>query len=908
MWQNLRASRQLMSLGPGDRLGPYAIQAAIGAGGMGEVYRARDTRLKRDVALKILPESFATDVDRLTRFQREAEVLASLNHWHIAAIHGVEDSGDIRALVMELVDGDTLAERLQRGPMQIEETLRVAIQIAEALEAAHERGVVHRDLKPANIKINSDGNVKVLDFGLAKALESDRVTANVSHSPTLSMMATQAGMILGTAAYMSPEQANGFPADQRSDVFSFGCVLYEMLTARQAFQGNTAAEVLASVLVREPDLTALPADVNPRLRDLVRRCLDKNPKRRWQAVGDVRMELESIAAQPRATTDRAMPAVPLWRRALPLIATAVVAGLTAAGGTWLALRPLVPRVSRLAIDTSAQTGPTINGADRDLSITGDGTRVVYVGDRGRQLFVRPLDALQPTAIFAGAPRGPFVSPDGQWVGFIDSVNVLKKVAITGGPAVTVANLLQGSRGAVWAPDDTIIFATTDIMTGLQRVSASGGTIDVLTRPDHARGEADHLWPEMLPGGRYVLFTIAVSVFGSTDAAQIAVFDLQGRTTNVLIRGGSHARYVSSGHLVYTAGGTLRAVAFDPARLEVRGVPVPVIPQVAVTAAGGVDAVVADDGTLAYVAGGAFREDHTLVWVDREGHETAITAVPRPYSYPRISPDGGRLAVWSQDQENDIWLWDFAQLTLTRATFAPALDAHPVWSRDGKRLAFSSEREGARNIFWQATDGTGTVERLTRSNAVENATSISPDGAHIIFSQAGNSTTNEDVMEVEAGGEHRVRPLVQSPFGERNGVVSSDGRWLAYEGLDSARPEIYVRPYPDVDSGRWQVSSTGGTRPLWSRDSRELFFVGSTSAIMRVGIESGTSWSATTPTMIIKEGYVTQPQGNPGRNYDISPDGQRFLLVKPSAERDTAPPALMVVQNWGEELKRLVPRK
>ena len=430
---------------------------------------------------------------------------------------------------------------------------------------------------------------------------------------------------------------------------------------------------------------------------------------------------------------------------------------------------------------------------------------------------------------------------------------------------------------------------------------------MLTRPDHAHGEADHLWPELLPGGRFLLFTIATSVSGGLDAAQVAAFDLQSRTTKILIRGGSHGHYVSSGHLVYAAAGTLRAVPFDLAHLEVRGVAVPVIPQVSVTTAGGANAVVANDGTLAYVAGGAAMLDRTLVWVTRDGHETPIPASSRPYTYPRISPDGTRVAVWAIDQESDIWLWDFARLTMTRATFGGELDAHPVWTRDGTRIVFASEREGSRNIFWQATDGTGKVERLTKADNIQNPSSIAPDGSQIIFYETGN-TTSDDVMEVETAGSHRVTPLVQSPFSERNGVVSPDGRWLTYEANDSGRSEIYVRPYPDVNSGRWQVSSAGGTRPLWSPDARELFFISLTGAVMRVGVEKAASWSATTPTMIIKEEYVTLPPGNPGRNYDIAPDGKRFLMIKPGSAQETAPPSITVIQNWGEELKRLVPSK
>ncbi len=940
-----------MSLRPGTRLGPYEIQSALGAGGMGEVYRARDTKLGRSVAIKVLPEALARDPDRIARFEREAKVLASLNHPHIAAIYGVVEgpaafdsaqageagphestavgagsSRPVHALVMELVEGETVAERLKKGALPLDDALRVAAQVADALEAAHEKGVIHRDLKPGNIMLDRRGgpsgppDVKVLDFGLAKAMESAGSgqqaagSADLSVSPTLSMMATQAGVILGTAAYMSPEQAKGFPADQRSDVFSFGCVLYEMLTGRQVFQGDAAAEVLASVLIREPDLTTLPPNLNPRLPDLVKRCLDKNPKRRWQAMGDVRAEVESIAANPLsvpAATAVAARREPLWRRLALYSAPALLAGLaTAGGGVWFAMRPAPPRVSRLLITSTSTAALSINGFDRDLAITPDASRVIYVGTNGSQLFVRALDALEPTAIFTGGPRAPFVSPDGQWIGFVDNTNTLKKVAVTGGPPVTLANLDGTSRGAVWAPDDTIIFATNNVSTGLQRVAASGGPMEVLTRPDQVHGETDHLWPEVLPGGRAVLFTIAAQT-GGLDASQVAVLDLQTGTRRILIRGGSHAHYVPGGHLVYAAAGTLRAVPFDVARLEVRGAPVPVVPEVSATANGGVDAVVASNGTLAYISGGGVPLlQRTLVWVGRQGQETPIPAPPRAYTYPRIAPDGTRVVVWADDQESDLWLWDLARLTLTRMTFAPALDLHPAWTPDGRRLIFSSEREGARNIFWQAADGTGAVERLTKGGALQNAVAVSPDGTRLIFTEA-TPKTGDDVMQVELTGTHRVTPLVQSPFAERNGIISPDGRWLAYEANDSGQLEIYVRPYPDVNTGHWQVSTGGGTRPLWSPNGQELFFVSPPAgALMRVGVERAASWSATTPTMIMKEGYVTTPAGNPGRNYDISPDGQRFLMIKQGAVpgQAAAPTSIIVVQNWGEELKRLVPTR
>ena len=939
-----------MSLSSGACVGPYEILSALGAGGMGEVYRARDTRLKREVAIKILPDSLAADPERLARFQREAEVLASLNHPHIAAIYGIEDADPsagpgharVRALVLELVGGETLADRIARGPLPIDEALAITRQIAEALGAAHELGIIHRDLKPANIKITPDGVVKVLDFGLAKLTDPAHAPASdLSLSPTITSpaMMTGMGVILGTAAYMSPEQAKGREADKRSDIWAFGCVLFEMLTGKRPFDGEDVSDTLANVLKIDPDWSALPSEIPPAIRTLLQSCLTKDRRRRVADISTALFVLEKgaslapssslDAAVSQAQADTAVSEVRRGlarstRRRVALASTAaLLAGAVVAGAlVWVVTRPadpVPPRVSRLPLAPSGAAALTINGNDRDLAITPDGSRVVYVGNRGTQLFIRALDALDPVAVFTGAPRGPFVSPDGQWIGFVDNAITLKKVAVTGGPAVTMATIDSNTpRGATWGPDDTIIFATLTPATGLQRVAAAGGPTTVLTRPDRAQGEGDHLWPELLPGGRAVLFTIT-AVTGGLDAAQVAVLDLQTGTRTILVRGGSHAHYMQAGraspaglaggYLVYAAAGTLRAVPFDLARLETRGTPVPVIPDVVTTNNGGADAVVAGDGTLAYVSGSVAGAQRTLVWVDRQGRETPIPAPPRAYNLPRLSPDGTRVAVSAADQEQDLWIWDLPRTTLTRATFGATYDDYPVWTPDGRRVVFTSERVGARNLFWQAADGTGAVERLTESPNAQTSTAVSPDGRRLIFTETAPQT-GEDVMQMALDGTRRVTPLVQSPFAERNGIVSPDGRWLAYEATDSGRVEIYVRPFPEVNSGHWQVSTTGGARPLWAPSGQELFYLAPTGALMRVGVERGPSWAATTPTLLIKEGYVTIQASNLGRVYDIAPDGQRFLMIKEGGGSDqtAAPPQLIVVQHWAEELKRLVPTK
>ncbi len=709
---------------------------------------------------------------------------------------------------------------------------------------------------------------------------------------------------------MSPEQTRGKPVDRRADIWAFGCVFYEMLTGRRCFEGEDVADTLAFGLTKEPDWGALPPNTPPSIGNLLRRCLDKDRRRR---IGDIAAALFAIdeAGLPGNAQAALSPAIGVRtvarRRLAAYSASALAAAAIAGGAVWVATRPLPPRVSRLAITTTPVTALAMNGVERDLAITPDGNRVVYVGNNGRELFDRPFDALESVSLFTGAPRGPFVSPDGQWVGFADGTSVLKKVAIAGGPPVTIATLVGNTRGATWMPDDTIVFATNATTTGLQQVPAAGGPTTVLTRPDRARGDADHVWPERLPNGRAVLFTI-LPVSGGIEAAQVAVLDRQTGTQTVVVRGGSHAHYVGSGHLVYAAANTLFAVAFDPVTLETRGAPVPIIPEVVTTVVppgGGVNAVVAADGTLAYVRGvGGSAILRTLVWVDRQGRETPIAAPPRAYAYPRVSPEGGRVVARAADQEDDLWVWDMTRLTLTRLTFNPGGDAYPVWTPDGRRFIFSSQREGSQNLFWQAADGTGTIERLTTSPNVQQSTGVSPDSTRLIFTETAPATS-EDVMQVELIDMHTVTALVQSPFVERNGIISPDGRWLAYEANDSGQFEIYVRPYPAVNGGRWQVSTGGGTRPLWSRTGEELFYVSQAGAILRVGVERGASWAATTPATIVKDGYVI-PSGFPGRSYDVSSDGQRFLVVKSASDPAAPPPQIVVVQHFDEELKRVVP--
>ncbi|MBI4264860.1 MAG: serine/threonine-protein kinase [Acidobacteria bacterium] len=912
-----------MALAIGTRIGPYEITGTLGVGGMGEVYRARDPRLARDVALKVLPDLLADNPEQLARFEREAQVLAALKHPNIGAIYGLEESSGVRALVLELVEGETLADRIARGAIPVDEALPIARQIADALEAAHERGIVHRDLKPSNIKVQSDGLVKVLDFGLAKLTQapgSGAQSQDLTGSPTVTSPApiTGAGMILGTVAYLSPEQAKGHPADKRCDIWAFGCVLYEMLTGCFAFRGDGASETLAFILTREPDWSRLPAATPPQVRRLLQRALEKDRKRRLADAGDARLEIdEAIAAASTRSISLAGTARDaafreqdpsyvrrVWRRRTVLMsAAALVTGGVAVGtAVWLTTRPEPPRVTRLTITPTPDAALTVSANGRSVAVTPDGTRVVYTS--GSQLFVRALDELEPVALSGvAAPVHPFVSPDGAWVGFFDNL-ALHKVAITGGPPIMLCRQDgPAARGATWGPDGTIVFANNQAATGLQRVSADGGEITVLTRPNRERGEADHVWPESLPGGEAILFTIE-SASGGPDAFEIAVLDLRTGTQRVVVQGGSHARYVSSGHLVYLAGGSLRAVPFDLQRLEVVGTPVPVLPQVRVPAVAAADLDVATDGTLVYVAGGTERPAlSTLVWVDRQGRETAIPVPPGDYQSLELSPDGRRVVLGGGAQRSgDISIWDLDRDLLTRLTFDPALDWRPMWMADGRRIAFASNRAGALNIFVQPADGTGSAERLTEAPHDQLPTSATRDGTRLIMYENRDSL---DLSVLALDGTRSVRPLIATRANENSGRISPDERWLAYASNESGRTEVYVRPFPDVDAGRWQVSTGGGAVPAWSRAGDELFYQQGRS-LVGVRVEKGETWTARPPVSLFEGPYVFASGGNAG--YDVAPDGRRFLMIKPA---DTAappgpPPTLVVVQHWLEDLRRRVP--
>ena len=880
-----------MRLEPGTTLGHYAVTAKIGEGGMGEVYRARDTKLDRDVALKVLPEAFTQDPDRLARFEREAKVLASLNHPNIAAIHGLEESDGIRALVLELVEGPTLADRIKRGPIPLDEALPIAKQIAEALEAAHEAGVIHRDLKPSNIKVRDDGTVKVLDFGLAKALDPNP-DGDPSQSPTLTAAATQMGVIMGTAAYMSPEQARGKTVDKRADIWAFGVVLLEMLTGRTVFAGEDVSMTLSSVLQREPDWSYLPSAVSPSLSVFLQRCLEKDPKQRVHDVADVRLAMagafETTVSAPSEPAAVFQPRV--WQR--PAVIAVVVLVSLAVGGVvvWGLMQPApAHRPVARSLLTPPPSMPLDIAFDVNVALTPDGTRVVYRGllDGQPHLFVRPLAALDATPLtgLGGNPRNPFISPDGNWVGFFNGNQALQRVSILGGPPVPIVDLPGPPRGASWGPDDTIIFAANNPESGLLRVPMGGGEPEVLTTPDTEQGEQNHLWPEILPGRQAVLFTIRTT--GGLQNAQIAVLSLESGDYNVLFPGGSNPRYVPTGHIVYGVGGTLRAVGFDLDSLTVTSDPIPIVEDVPMGSFGGTNFAVAQDGSLVYVRGSGGGRDNTLVWVDRDGREESLAAEPDRYLEPRLSPDGTQLAtrVINDEGGNDIYIYDIARNTFTQLTFSDAGHCCPLWTPDGDRVVFSSTRDGPPNLYMKDADGTGEVERLTESDDPHVAYAWSPDGDTLVL------WNNDDLHTWSSDSAPTPTPLFETLFAENRPSMSPDGRWIAYESNEDGVFEVYVRPFPDVDDGKWKVSTQGGTHPVWSPDGSELFYV-SGDAMMVAPITSDPTFQHGNPEVVFEGRYNFAV---PFRVFSL--DGTRFLVTKPAGaptDGSVAPLELVLV--------------
>jgi Tol biopolymer transport system component len=902
-----------MPLAAGTKLGPYEINSSLGTGGMGEVYLAQDARLGRRVAIKILPDKFSCDVQRMARFDREAKVLASLNHPNIAAIYGLEEANGVRALVMELVDGPTLSESIKQGPPPLDEALLIAKQIAQALEYAHERSIIHRDLKPSNVKVTPNGEAKVLDFGLAKALEGDSSVTelSMSTSPTLSQAATQAGMLLGTAAYMSPEQARGKKVDRRADIWAFGVVLYEMLTSKPAFLEETTSDTLAAVIRGEPDWSALSGNVPISITRLLRRCLTKDPNQRLRDIGEARIAIEgAISGTPEETTAplAATTEAPLWRRALPWAVAAIAIVFASACGVlyWRAVQPEPHQVMQLSLPLPVPLATVFDpNPGSPFAISPDGSQIVYVASvvgKPSQLYLLAFDHQFGLPVLGTDNASqPFFSPDGQSVGFF-AQGKMRKVSLHGGPVVLLSEA-PVPHGATWSADDTIIYAP-NFGSGLLRISAAGGAPHTLTTPNLKDQEISHRWPRVMPGGKYVLFTIQMGNASSYDDAHIAVLSLETGKWRTLLAGGSYARYVSSGHIVYAHAGSLMAVPFDLSRMEVRGAPVPVQEGVMTTSltSGGAEYDVTESGMLAFVPGNARAPVRSLAWVDRAGIAKTIPAPPRVYNAPRLSPDGKQLAVQiNDDGALAIWVYDFARNTLTRLTFGPGISSNPLWTSGGRKIIYNTRpASGSPSFRSKLADGSGKEEILSAKVLDDPGAApiaASPDGKTLLF--ATRSASGEQAIDIlSLDGSDTVQPFLQSAFNLSSPRFSPDGRWVTYMTDESGRREICVQPFPGP-GGKWMISTKGGETPRWSHDGREIFFF-TGDELMSVDVETQPAFKAGTPRSLFQAaGYLGYG------NYDVAPDGQHFLMIK-QEDISTSPKELNMILNWSEELKRRAP--
>jgi len=885
----------------GTTISHFKVLEKIGQGGMGEVYRAEDTNLSREVAIKVLPEQFTQDPQRLARFEREAKLLASLNHPNIAAIHSFEHSDDMYFLVLELVEGETLAERVGKGPLPVEEALEFCRQIAEGVEAAHEKGVIHRDLKPSNVKVTPEGQVKILDFGLAKAFEGEAPVADISQSPTLTEEMTRAGVILGTAAYMSPEQAKGKPVDKGADIFAFGCVLYELLTGRRAFGGETITETLGAIIHKEPDWKILPENTPWNIRTLLQRCLQKDVNERFHHVADVRIEIkaaltEAAAVMPMDVTGAAQPSA--GKRAIPwgIAGVAVVVALS------LAFWPAPPPESRLStqfVITPPSTARLISSLGRDVVISPDGRRIAYAAAiRGNpsQLYVRSLDGLEATPITGteGAGATAFFSPDGESIAF-QAEGKLKKVSLSAGPPMTLCETTP-TRGGSWGPDDTIVFSgATGSGEGLYRVSAAGGEPETLALLDLEKGETQFRQPEILPGGQALLFTIA----RGDGSFQIALLSLETGERKIVLEGGRQAHYAPSGHLVYEAAGTgtLMAVPFDLQQLEAMGQPVPILEGVRQSPASSVDYSFSSDGTLVFVPDSFTGVPRRLVWVDRDGRVEPLTETERQFDEPRLSPDGTRLSVTLWDEgSRQIWIYEIARGILTPFTF-DSENMAAIWTPDGQRLTFHSHRV-EEDISWKPVDGSGEAELLTSSRQAPTSWSLEDVLAYSVSSAAG---APRDIWMLSLEGEREPYEFLATQFDERHAMFSPDGHWVAFTSNQSGQDEIYVKPNLG-SGGTIQISPDGGTEPIWGRNGRELFYR-SDEKMMVVPVQTEPTLKAEIPNPLFEGTFAYNTRGW-ASNYDISPDGERFVMVKAGEEAPLT--QIQVILNWFEELKRLAP--
>jgi serine/threonine-protein kinase len=897
----------------GQTISHYRIIEKLGQGGMGEVFLAHDSSLDRKVALKFLPDIFSGDPERLARFEREAKLLASLNHPMIAAIHGLEEAAGKRFLVMELVEGETLAQRIAKGPLPVDETLDVCRQIAEGLEAAHEKGIIHRDLKPANIKITPEGKVKVLDFGLAKAFQGDVATADASKSPTITNDMTRPGVILGTAAYMAPEQAKGKAVDKRADIWAFGCILYECLTGKRPFEGETITETLAAILKGEPNWQILPAATPWRVKDLLHRCFQKDLKERLHDIADGRIDISEALSQPLAGESQAARErgrrriIGLWIISLLVVgaaASVVTRHLRVTQSTVVQKATILfPTGVHLTSDVLGRITRT------ELAFSLDGRYIVFSGSSdgsasSTQLYLRALDRAEavPIAATEGA-RTPFFSPDGQWIAFF-AQGKLKKIPLAGGIPVSICELAAPPMGATWSTDGRIIIG--QYQQGLQIISADGRLEEVTTLDPTTEG--GHRLPYFLPGGKTVLFTVMPHNWGVHG--RIEVLSLDSGHRKVLVQEGMDAKYVPTGHLVYLNQGTMLAVPFDAESLEIRGSALPILEGVAqaindtsgLLNSGAGQYAFSSSGALIYASGGIFPDQKgVLCWLDRRGNVEPIkSAGKRPFLFPRISPDGQKVAYESPGSDWSIWVHDLVRGTSSRLT-GEGIPGGPIWTPDGNRITFESSNAGVRNLSWMPWDGSGSIERLTKAAIEQFPACWIPDG-RLVF------------VAMSAGRHHiwafrsdtkQASPLVSNAsYIEQWPDCSPDGRWVAYGADQTGRFEIYVTALQDPSS-RIPISIEGGREPLWARNGNELFYwTRDGTNLMVVDIDAKPAFHASRPRVLMST--VSHSSSTVKRNYDISPDGQSFLIVQPEMSKLAPCAQLSLVMNWFEELKHQAP--
>ncbi len=896
-----QAADRAPRLEPGTAFGVYLVEGALGAGGMGEVYRARDTRLGREVALKVLPRRFAADPVKHARFDREARLLASLNHPHIAAIYDVEEHDGVVALVLELVEGPTLSDEIALGRVDLDRALVISAEIAQALAAAHARGIVHRDLKPANIKLSAGGSVKVLDFGIAKALSSDaRELGRGSDLPTGSITREHAaGGVPGTAPYVSPEHARGLETDHRSDIWAFGCVVYELLTGTRAFDGATTTEIIARVLERDPDFSKLPADTPPSLRRLVERALRKDPARRLGFIGDALIEIEDARAE-RAAGPAEAPAPSRSTRSVVFVGGLALALGLAAGAAIMGWRfePAPTEPAFLAVPV-VETDDLVAGEAPGLAISPDGRTVVYRAWRDGviQLIRRSL----VTGVAEPVPgsvdsSGPFFSPDGEWLGFSTQSHIMK-IASDGGQATAVTASAGGAR-ASWGAGDAIVYSA-DAGRGIYVVPASGGEPRLVASPDESAGHLSYQSPDPLPDGRHALVTVRFA-----DRQQVGVVDLQSGQVTPLTDG-RQPRYASTGHVIFAREDALWSAPFDADALAFRADPVPVVGDLERGSLNGTSHFdVSDTGALVYMPGRVALDLRTPVWIGPDGTETAVPVEARAYTRATLSPDGTRIALAEANPENrDIWIYDIGRDTLMRLTTDPATDTAPIWSPDGRRIAFRSERDGG-GLFLTAADGAGTVTRLTSatgpSRPAHTPYAFTPDGLALLFTEL-RSYADQGIAVVKLDEAPASTVLLDGPYAETRPALSPDGAWLAYQSDETGRYEIYVRPYPDVNRSRTQVSTRGGTSARWRSDGRAVIFHDGNSMMM-APVTPGEPF-VVGPAEVVFE--ASRYNDRLGPLYDIAPDGERFLFLREGGPEGVAGRRddLRLIQRWPGLLKQ-----